>query len=95
MAAVSGAETLQDCHRVTNTAQTTTQSNKSQVRLWHAETALPEVTDEINGLAEAWAREKGMDRVWANIYSFNEQSKKMFLALGFTRVSEEEYELKL
>ena len=53
------AETMQDCHRVTNTATTTTQANKSQVRLWHAETALPEVTDEINGLAEAWAREIG------------------------------------
>ena len=41
------------------------------------------------------AREKGMDRVWANIYSFNEQSKRMFLALGFTQTGEEEYELKL
>ena len=56
---VSGAETLQDCHKVTNTAKTTTQSNKSQVRLWHAETAVPAVTDEINGLAEAWAEELG------------------------------------
>ena len=55
----SRAETLQDCHRVTNTAQTTTQSNKSQVRLWHIETALPGVTDDINGLAEAWAEELG------------------------------------
>lgn len=41
------------------------------------------------------AREKGMDRVWANIYSFNEQSKRMFLALGFTQTGEEEYEMKL
>ena len=55
----AGAETLRECHRVTNTVQTTTQKNKSQVRLWHAETALPEVTDEINGLAEAWAEEIG------------------------------------
>ena len=53
------AQTLQDCHRVTNTASTTTQQNKSQIKLWHAETALQEVTDEINGLAEAWAAEIG------------------------------------
>ena len=53
------AQTLQDCHRVTNTATTTTQDNKSRVKLWHAETALPEVTEEINGLAEAWAKEIG------------------------------------
>ena len=58
-AAVSSAGGLQDCHRVTNTAETTTQKNKSQIRLWHAETALPEVTEEINGLAEAWAQEIG------------------------------------
>ena len=57
--ALSGAETLQECHKVTNTAKTTTQSNKSQVKLWHAETALPAVTEEINGLAEAWAEELG------------------------------------
>ena len=56
-AAAAGAEPLQDCHRVTNTAKTTTQSNKSQIRLWHAETAHPAVTEEINGLAEAWAQE--------------------------------------
>ena len=55
----AGAETIQACHRVTNTAKTTTQSNKSQVRIWHAETANPAVTEEINGLAEAWADELG------------------------------------
>ncbi len=53
------AEGLQACHRVTNTSRTTTQENKSQIELWHAETALPEVTEEINGLAEAWAEEIG------------------------------------
>ena len=29
------------------------------------------------------AREKGMERVTANIYSFNTQSRNMFLSLGF------------
>ncbi len=53
------AEGIQACHRVENTSTTTTQSNKSQIELWHVETALPEVTDEINGLAEAWAQEIG------------------------------------
>ena len=51
------AETLQDCHRVTNKAQTTTQKNKSQVRLWQIETVQPGVTEELNGLAKDWAEE--------------------------------------
>ena len=59
LSAVSAADGLQACHRVTNTAETTTQDNKSQIKLWHVETALPEVSDEINGLAEAWAQEIG------------------------------------
>ena len=57
----SAAETLQDCHKVTSTAETKTQGNKSQIRLWHVETALPAVTGEINGLAEAWAEELSAD----------------------------------
>ena len=59
MLSVCSAEPLQPCHKVTNTVRTTTQSNKSQIRLWHAETAVPAVTEEINGLAEAWAAELG------------------------------------
>lgn len=35
------------------------------------------------------AREKGMERVTANIYSFNAQSRKMFLSLGFRETGEE------
>ena len=50
---------LQACHRVSNTFTIITQKNKSQIELWHAETALPEVTDEINALAESWADEIG------------------------------------
>ena len=55
----AGAETLQACHRVTSTSKLTKQSNRSQVRLWHVETAQESVTAEINGLAEAWAEELG------------------------------------
>ena len=54
---VSGAESLRDCHRVTNKASVTTQKNKSQVKLWHVETTHPAVTEEINGIAQAWADE--------------------------------------
>ena len=57
----AGAETLQDCHRVTNTFKETKAKNLSVVRLWHVETALDSVTQEINGLAEAWAAELGSD----------------------------------
>ena len=58
---VSGAESLRDCHRVTNKASVTTQKNKSQVKLWHVETAHPVVTEEINGIAQAWADELSPD----------------------------------
>ena len=55
----AAADGIQECHRVTNSSETTTQANKSQIVLWHAETALPEVTEEINGIAEGWAEEIG------------------------------------
>lgn len=41
------------------------------------------------------AREKGMDHVKANIYSFNEQSQRMFQSVGFVKTGEEWYEYKL
>lgn len=41
------------------------------------------------------AREKGMDRVTANIYSFNGQSRKMFLSIGFVKTGEEWYVYQL
>ena len=41
------------------------------------------------------AREKGMERVKAEIYSFNTQSRAMFEAAGFKRVDEEWYEYVL
>ena len=54
----AGAETLQDCHKVENTyTETKDKENKTILRLWHAETALEEVTREINGIAEGYAEE--------------------------------------
>lgn len=41
------------------------------------------------------AKEKGMGTVKANIYSFNEQSKRMFLSVGFKQIEREWYEYKL
>ncbi len=55
------ALTIQDCHRVTSTYTDTKAENGSQIRLWHVETALPRVDEEINGLAEFWAKEMGKD----------------------------------
>ena len=59
--AAGDATPLQECHKVTSTAESTTQANKSVVRLWHVETAQESVTEEINGIAEAWAEELGAD----------------------------------
>lgn len=39
----------------------------------------------------ALARDKGMNEVKANIYSFNTQSRNMFVSVGFQKVSEEWY----
>lgn len=41
------------------------------------------------------AKEKGMKKVTANIYSFNTQSRAMFLSVGFERTDDEWYEYKL
>ena len=41
------------------------------------------------------AREQGMHRVTANIYSFNTQSQNMFSCLGFQKTGEEWYALDL
>ncbi len=54
-----GGEPIADCHRVQNQHTDTKQKNKSVIRLWQAETALPEVTEEINALARGWAEELG------------------------------------
>ena len=36
-----------------------------------------------------------MDKVKANIYSFNEQSQQMFQSVGFEKIDAEWYEYKL
>lgn len=41
------------------------------------------------------AKEKGMDKVKANIYSFNVQSQRMFKALGFTQTDDEWFECNI
>lgn len=41
------------------------------------------------------AKEKGMVKVTANIYSFNAQSRRMFLSVGFRQTDEEWYEYVL
>lgn len=41
------------------------------------------------------AREKGMKKVRAEIYSFNTQSRAMFMAAGFKQVGDEWYEYVL
>ncbi|MDD6263384.1 MAG: GNAT family N-acetyltransferase [Clostridiales bacterium] len=41
------------------------------------------------------AGEKGMKRVKANIYSFNEQSRRMFQSVGFVKTDDEWYEYTL
>jgi hypothetical protein len=38
------------------------------------------------------AKEKGMEKVKANTYSFNEQRRRMFEAAGFQKTDEEWYE---
>ena len=41
------------------------------------------------------AAEKGMAQVTANIYDFNRQSQRMFLAVGFEKTGEEWYTYRI
>lgn len=43
----------------------------------------------------ALAKEKGFQEVKANIYSFNKQSQKMFLAAGFVQTGQEWFEYRI
>ena len=61
LCAGAGAETIQECHRVTSTASETKQDNGSRVKLWQLETAHPAVSEEVNGIAAAWAEELSPD----------------------------------
>ena len=38
------------------------------------------------------AKEKGMEKVKSNIYSFNKQSQRMFKSVGFNKIDDEWYE---
>lgn len=49
------------------------------------------VIGEIAGMA----REKGMPRLWAEIYSFNAQSQRMFQRAGFRQTEAERFEMEL
>lgn len=40
-------------------------------------------------------KEKGMEKATANIYSFNAQSRRMFMSVGFVQTDEEWYEYVL
>ena len=53
----AAAEPLRDCHKVKNTYRDTKADNGSVVRLWQVETALDAVSEEVNGLAKAFAEE--------------------------------------
>ena len=48
----------------------------------------------INAMV-GFAREKGFDKVKANIYSFNAQSKNTFISVGFQQTDDEWYELAI
>lgn len=43
----------------------------------------------------ALGKEKGMQTIGANIYSFNTQSQRSFQSIGFRKVSEEWYEYRI
>ena len=47
-----------------------------------------------NGIIQL-AKEKGMQELHAEIYSFNTQSRRMFESMGFEQVDEEQYRLIL
>ncbi|MBQ9210515.1 MAG: polysaccharide deacetylase family protein [Clostridia bacterium] len=58
---LAAAESISPFHQVQNGYQDTVNSNKSVVRLWQVETAADSVTEEVNGIAQAWAQELGPD----------------------------------
>jgi len=77
------ATPLQDCHRVTSTYTEKKQENASVVRLWQVETALPAVTEEINGIAAAWAEELGPDLPKA--YNSGKKNSRLDVEIRYSR----------
>ena len=61
LCAHAGAESIQECHKVTSTAKETKQENGSRVKLWQLETAHPVVSEEVNSIAAKWAEELSPD----------------------------------
>ena len=61
LCASAAAEGFQPCHKVTSSYEETKQDNLSRVRIWQVETVRPEVTQEVNGFAAAWAAELSTD----------------------------------
>ena len=59
LVSAAGAEGITAAHQVNNSYTDTKNKNKSVVRLWQVETANEDVTGEVNGIARAWAEEKG------------------------------------
>ena len=55
----AGAETLQDCHRVTATRKDTTQDNGSVIRLWTLDTALDSVDEELAAISGEYVSRLG------------------------------------
>ena len=79
----AGAEALQDCHKVTNTYTETKGENKTVVRLWHVETALEAVTQEINGIVEKYAEELGGSLPAAKDY--NDRNSRLDVEIRYSR----------
>ena len=55
----AGAETLQDCHRVTATKKDTTQDNGSVIRLWTLDTALDSVDEALAAISDEYVSRLG------------------------------------
>ena len=80
--AARAGEPIADCHRVKNTYTETRQENKSVIRLWQVETALPAVTEEINGIARGWAEERGPELPAA---SSNKKNSRLEVDIRYSR----------
>ena len=81
--APAAAETLQECHKVTNSYKDTKAKNKSVVRLWHVETVNEKVNSDVNGLAEGWAEELGGDLPAAK--NATNQSSRLDVEIRYSR----------
>lgn len=58
---LAAGEGISSLHQVKNSYTDQKNENKSVVRLWQVETAAENVTEEVNGIARAWADQWGPD----------------------------------